>query len=107
MKVYDNKLLCVNYGETLRDEKKSYFTSAQGDLTLMRKELKHRKLKIEDSITKQQKIKLGMTVCGLYAAFGEPEDENESVGSWGVHVQHVFGDTLVYSENGKVTSWQQ
>lgn len=107
MKIYDNKMLCVNYGKTLRGEKKSYFISAKDDLILMRKELLQRKLSVKDSIIKLEKIKLGISVCSLYASWGNPRDENVSVGSWGTHTQHIFANNYVYSENGKITSWQQ
>ncbi len=108
MKIYDDKMLCVNYGKVLRGENESYLISVKDDLQLFRKELKARKLKVEDRLIKKQEIKLRNSVCNLYASYGKPYRESESVGSWGVHIQHIyFGDAYVYSENGKITSWQQ
>ena len=106
MKIYDDDMLCVNYGKALRGEKDSGIATAS-NLPLFRKELKKRKLKVEDLIIKNMEVKLGMTVCSLYASFGMPAKESKSVGSWGVHIQHIYFESFVYSENGKVTSWQQ
>ena len=39
-------------------------------------------------------------------SWGQPDDINRSVGSWGVHEQWVYGDEYLYFENGKLTSWQ-
>jgi flagellar biosynthesis GTPase FlhF len=53
-------------------------------------------------------IWIGMTKEMLIDSWGQPSDDNinRSVGSWGVHEQWIYGDTYVYLENGKVTSWQ-
>ena len=51
-------------------------------------------------------IALGMSEDAMMCLLGSPEDSNRNVGSWGVHTQHVYDDMNVYTENGKVTSWQ-
>ena len=108
MKIYDKQYLCINYGKVLRGEKEPYFISAKDDLQLLRKELKRRKLKVDDQLIKKQEIKLRNSVCSLYASHGKPYRESKSVGTWGVHIQHIYyGDSYIYSENGKITSWQQ
>ena len=107
LKIYDDQDLCVNYGKVLRGEKESYFISANDDLKLFKKELKRRNLKVNDQLLKKQEIKLKNSVCNLYASHGKPYRESKSVGTWGVHIQHIYyGDEYVYSENGNITSWQ-
>lgn len=61
----------------------------------------------------ERKIWLGMTKEQLYISWGVPRDKNDTVGSWGVHSQWVYGDfgPYVYLEgkskdNLVVTSWQ-
>jgi hypothetical protein len=53
-----------------------------------------------------KKIWIGMTTEMALESWGEPDDNNRSVGSWGVHEQWIYDDTYVYFENGKLTSWQ-
>lgn len=61
----------------------------------------------------EEKIWIGMEKNQLYLSWGVPSDKNNTVGSWGVHTQWVYGDfgPYVYLE-GKdedslvVTSWQ-
>ena len=61
----------------------------------------------EISLIRSQSIELGMSEGTMLCAFGYPEDSHRTVGSWGVHTQHVYGHGLyIYVENGKVTSWQ-
>ena len=58
-------------------------------------------------------IFIGMSRDALIASWGEPNDINTSVGSWGKHEQMVYPGksrhkhTYVYVENGTLTSWQQ
>lgn len=54
----------------------------------------------------QHKIWIGMTREMLISSWGNPNDINRTVGSFGVHEQFVYGSTYVYVENGKLTSWQ-
>lgn len=94
---------CSAYGEA----KRKYFFSIQPELKLVKKEAVRRKLKFDDSLVDQGRIKMGISECQLYASFGLPEDQNRTVGRWGVHIQHIYGGgTYVYTENGRVTSWQ-
>lgn len=100
---------CVAYGKAVRGEEIDEEDSLQGAaLTkLVKNEAGRRKLKFDDKLTSKAHIKLGISECQLYASWGMPEDQNRTVGSWGVHVQHVFGlGSYVYTENGRVSSWQ-
>jgi len=44
-------------------------------------------------------------------SWGEPNDINRTVGSWGVREQWIYGDILnakyLYFKNGRLTSWQE
>jgi len=53
-------------------------------------------------------VALGMTTEQVLLSWGNPNDVNRSVGSWGVHEQWVYGyssRTYLYFENGILTSW--
>lgn len=53
------------------------------------------------------KIWIGMTKEMLIDSRGYPSDINRSVGSYGVHEQWVYEDSVyIYLENGVLTSWQ-
>ena len=54
-----------------------------------------------------EKIWLGMTDKMTKESWGNPNDINRTVGSWGVHEQWIYSDTYLYFENGKLTSWQE
>lgn len=98
---------CIVYGDHLRQENEKYDHEAKV-VSAYNKELKRRKLTLNNTLINKQSIKLGVSECQLYASWGFPNDQNKSVGSWGVHIQHVYkrSETYVYTENGKVTSWQ-
>ena len=51
-------------------------------------------------------IRTGMTDKQVLASWGNPETNNRSVGSWGVHEQWVYDKKYLYFENGLLTSFQ-
>lgn len=58
-------------------------------------------------LVSEKKIGVGMSQCALYLSWGKPTKENKSVYGNGVHIQHIYeNNQYVYTENGKVTSWQ-
>lgn len=66
-------------------------------------------------LIESKSVSIGMTELALLCSWGYPPiggDINESVGSWGVHRQWVYRACTgckaqyVYTENGKVASWQ-
>ena len=60
----------------------------------------------EWSLILEGKIKLGMSELGLACAWG-PAPSNRTVTAAGIHRQYIYGDgTLVYTDNGRVTAWQ-
>lgn len=77
----------------------------------IRAELERRKVfsKREWKAIDEEKIFRGMSTAALYASWGQPYRTNRSVGSWGVHTQHIFRNycgEYVYTKNGLVSSWQ-
>lgn len=99
---------CVKYGIVLRGENPEDFGKAQGLLLIFDNEAKKRKIRFNKKLVESRKIRIGMTDCELLAAWGYPSDTNRSVGSWGAHVQHVYGRNgpYVYTENGIVKAFQ-
>jgi hypothetical protein len=77
-------------------------------LQLFDAESKRRRAGIDKNLVKSEQIQIGINQCTLYASWGYPKSQNRAVGSWGVYIQHVYGDfgPFVYTENGRVTSWQ-
>ena len=64
--------------------------------------------KSEWSLIDRERIRIGMSECGMQASWGENPDINKSVGSYGVKKQYVFRNgNYVYVRNGTVTSFQQ
>ena len=60
-----------------------------------------------------RKIQIGMSEASLLASWGRAEDVNKTIGSFGVHKQHVYSrgrkigdEQYVYTENGIVTTIQ-
>lgn len=99
--------LCVAYGASIRGEIIGYPLSFKGASSMVIAEIKRRKLRADVATVKKERMRIGMTLCELYASRGFPDDSNRSVGKWGVHIQHVYSGYYVYSENGVVTSWQE
>ncbi len=108
LKNMPNDLFCATYGRVLRHQK-VYQVGEISDLEqLVKIEARRRKFKFDDSFVMSQKIKLGLSECQLFASWDSAYRQNETVGSWGVHIQHIYGDgRYVYTKNGRVTSWQQ
>jgi len=106
----------------LENEDSIHLCAAYGHMytTQSQKEKIMNELNRRNAITSQEwdlihakKIRVGMSRCALYASWGSPIKVNKSGGSWGSHIQHVYGmysqystPNYVYTENGKVTSWQ-
>lgn len=105
---WDRDVFCYFYGKAVRGEEELNFMSAEETKKLAKKEAARRKLSFNDSLILDEKIKIGVSQCQMYAAWGEPKRESRSVGPWGVHIQHVYGDfgPFVYTENGRVKSFQ-
>ena len=67
------------------------------------------------TLVEEGEIKIGMTQEQLLSSWGNPNNVNKNVGSWGVFEQWSYGDVrypgstiyYVYVENGILTSWQR
>lgn len=58
-------------------------------------------------LIRYSQVRIGMTRTQVEASWGDPEDINRSVGSWGVHEQWVYPNgKYLYFEDGILTSWQ-
>ena len=58
------------------------------------------------------KAYLGMSATTVRERCGSPDGINRTVGSWGIHEQWVYGQTIhwrvyLYFQNGYLTSWQE
>lgn len=107
------KAWIVKINEQRRILKQEELVKEQKELKEKEKQLKERK----DALTKKygkknaqrildKKIWLGMSKEMAIESWGQPDDINRTVGSWGVHEQWIYVDEYLYFENGKLTSWQ-
>lgn len=103
----DETELCETYGWYLRstNSEVEYNKKAR---KIISDEIRKRKLKFNNiKLVVNKKIKVGISECELYASWGEAPEKNRSAGKWGLHTQHVYDNrAYVYTENGKVVSWQ-
>lgn len=107
LKAMSKEEFCVAYGKALRKGEIYEIGALPDTMKLVKQESNRRKLRFNDLLVRKEQIKVGISECQLYASWGLPRDQNQSVGRWGAHVQHVYGyGAYVYSENGLVTSWQ-
>lgn len=95
--------LCQHYAVTKSRLTKPWTKAAMDELI-------RRKAVTEAEIADISKevIRIGMREHAAVCSWGPYKDVNTSVGSWGRHRQYVMGDfgPYVYTENGRVTSWQ-
>ena len=96
--------------ETFQKNETTRINKERAEQRAIERELRLSKFteKERDAIENEQFF-LGMSRLALIESIGEPDDINETVGSWGVHEQFVYSsyDLYVYLENGIVTSWQK
>lgn len=97
---------CVLVGQSLRDDYVFKVGPFKDGAAFVKLEATRRKLMFDSKLTRSEQIRIGISECQLYASWGYPGSQNRSVGSWGVHIQHVYGKIYVYTENGRVTSYQ-
>jgi hypothetical protein len=60
----------------------------------------------EVSAIEKSTVFLGMSESAMLCSLGPDGVAHRTVGSWGVHTQYVYKGITVYTENGKLTSWQ-
>jgi hypothetical protein len=54
-----------------------------------------------------KKVGLGMSTDDVIASWGRPDHVNTTVTAYGKHEQWVYGNTYLYFEDGRLTSYQQ
>ena len=125
--------LCLNYLSTTRVVTPAYLKSSSVDgffpfnsadyAQKTRVEVERRGLlnATDKKNFPRQKFTIGSSECGLFAAWGKPEDTNKTVTANQVDVQYVFcseyayiGSSSIcvkskyaYTTNGVVTAWQE
>ena len=99
---------CVTLGKSLRGEELDELGGSSALPTLVKSEASRRKISFNATLIRSEKIRMGISECELYASWGYPDDQRRTVGRWGIHIQHIYGNfgPYVYTENGRVTSWQ-
>ncbi len=102
--------LCAAYGET------NQIYARQTAREAYKRELERRALLRSDEwqAVDRRQIFVGMSQCGLYASWRYPTRQNRTVTARVERIQHVYGSVVdpyvrsryVYTENGRVTAWQ-
>jgi hypothetical protein len=54
-----------------------------------------------------KKVGLGMSTDDVIASWGKPDHVNTTVTAYGKHEQWVYGNTYLYFNDGRLTSYQQ
>ena len=55
----------------------------------------------------KDEIKIGMNKSQVWALWGRQDDINRTVSAYGIREQLIYGDTVLYFDNGELTSWQE
>ena len=100
--------LCAGIGRMLRGEDPEYFAPLVGkeSLSAAKAEARRRGLAFDEVRARAEKMRVGDTLCHLWAAWGLAGSVNRTVTSRSVSMQLVYGDTYVYSDGVRVTAWQ-
>jgi hypothetical protein len=99
----DRNQFCEKLGQALRG-KSAEFTramiqrAADEQLSILKFDQQH--------AIRNRQVAIGMTRCMALAAWGSPERNNSSVGSYGTHEQWVYPANYLYFENDVMTSYQ-
>ena len=96
--------LCATYGMLSRGNPRA------DALPLIETELDRRNLRLttdERDLVIRERIRVGVSQCVMYAAWGFPVRENRTVTGGGESIQHVYsGRNYAYTRNGVVTALQ-
>lgn len=103
----DQDFLCQHYGNN-RQSKTDKVPSIRAEV--QRRGL----LSAEDQgAVDQGALRIGMSRCGMFSVQGSQLGENSTTTAAGAFVQHIFFNSergkkeYVYTQNGRVTSWQK
>ena len=55
----------------------------------------------------KDETKIGMNKSQVWALWGRPDDINRTESASGIREQWIYGDTVLYFDNGELTSWQE
>lgn len=75
------------------------------DIKQMKQNLPQQKQELEEKHKTQ--LFIGDPEEKIKQLYGEPDDVNTTNTGTNIHKQYVYGHTYIYTDNGKVTSWQQ
>lgn len=99
--------LCDTFGKAIRQG------APEEQIRLLRGELATRTYYFDDSDldrVKNERMRVGMTDCGMYASWGLPTSANRTTTGAGTRVQYVYGlsgkRNYVYTEGGIVRAIQ-
>jgi len=111
LKSLSNVEMCALYGSAIRNESRELNPlDFDGSFQFVLNEAARRKLTVNSDLAKNPKLKIGMSVCDLFTAYGWPEKNNRTVSASGVSIQHIYNSqrikAYVYTDNGVVKSWQ-
>lgn len=108
LRTLDIPSLCLGVGNLLRGEP-LYEAPALRDeaVAYVTSELRRRGIRLDAARVRAEKIRIGDSECHLFAAWGLPNNSNRTVTRSGVSTQHVYGrGNYVYTDNGRITAWQ-
>jgi hypothetical protein len=101
---------CISLGNALRGEQVDALEldASKDVVSMVKAEAVHRNVLVNSKRVQGREIWIGMSECELFASWGPPSKRNRTVGVGGTHVQNVYESqgTYVYTENGRVTAWQ-
>lgn len=105
----DSDSFCALYGKHIRGISLNGYSHVIGLGKLFSAEANRRNVNVDKALVKAERIKIGIGRCSLVASWGQPQDINQSVGTWGSHSQFVYGNfgPYVYVRNGVVDSFQK
>lgn len=103
----DQDFLCQHYGNNRQ--------SKTDKVPSIRAEVQRRGLMAaeDQAAVEQGALRIGMSRCGMFAVQGSQLGENSTTSAAGTFVQHIFFNSergkkeYVYTQNGRVTSWQK
>ncbi len=104
-----NDSFCVTYGEYLRGSTPNELNGVKNVAAMFKTELGRRNLNVNKDLVLNGEIQIGASECTVYSSWGQPNDINRTVGSWGVHKQFVYGRSsrsYIYIKNGRVSAFQ-
>lgn len=95
-------VVCISTGGL----EKSLFDEVQGKVDYVKNINSKKWSKRFKKLVLEKKIAIGMTTEMARLSWGEPNDINRTVSTYGTREQWVYSGNYLYFKNGKLTSWQ-